>query len=141
MNTLPLRGSDGVLANGGVVSPGTRSRQSSTRFTPMLSSVHPVSAIDPASTVASPAGVSKTPNGGDTAAVLDTVVSVTLIGDAAFADPVKVSVIAPVCDEVRPAANCVEIVRAADPLPELGETTSHGLVDTAVHVTVLGPEP
>ena len=63
MNTLPLRGSAGVLANGGVVSPGCRSRHSSTRLTPMSSSVHPVTAIDPCNPVAPPAGVSNTPNG------------------------------------------------------------------------------
>src|SRR5438132_13419090 len=97
MNTLPVRGSDGVLAKGGVVSPGCRSRQSSTRFTPMLSSVHPVTATDPDSTVESPTGVSKLPNGGEAGAVDGTVVSVTLIGPTVVPAPVNVTLMRPVC--------------------------------------------
>src|SRR2546423_13299070 len=97
MNTLPLRGSDGVLENGAVVSPGCRSRQSSTRVTPMLSSVHPVTATEPDSTVASPLGVSKLPNGGDAGAVDETVVSVTLIGPTVLVAPVNVRLMRPVC--------------------------------------------
>ena len=79
----------------------------------MLSSVQPVTATDPASTVASPAGVSKMPNGGDAGSDDDTVVSVTTIGPAVLPAPLNVSVIWPVCEAVRPDANCVEIVRAA----------------------------
>ena len=44
---LAVRGSDGVLANDGVVSPVCRSRQSSTRSTMMSSTAQPVTAIDP----------------------------------------------------------------------------------------------
>src|SRR5687768_7797451 len=101
MNTLPLRGSDGVLLKGGVGSPACRSRQISTRCTPTLSSVQPVTAIEPASTVASPAGVSKLPNGTDAVAVLETAVSVTVIGPAVLPDPLKANAIVPVCDAVR----------------------------------------
>src|SRR5262245_21555191 len=96
MKTLPLRGSDGVLENGGVVSPGWRSRQISTRDTPMSSSAHPVTAIDPASIVPSPAGVSKLPNGTEAAAVDGTTLRVTFTGPTALAAPVNAKVIVPV---------------------------------------------
>src|SRR5258708_4134077 len=128
MKTLPLRGSLGVLTKGGVVSPACRSRQSSTRCTPMLSRAHPVMAIEPARTVASPTGVSTTPNGGETAAVDGTTVIVTLIGPAVLAAPTNVTVTLPACDAARPAANRVEIVKVAGPLPDDGETASHGVV-------------
>src|SRR6186997_3346720 len=105
MNTLPLRGSGGVLAKGVVVSPGCRSRHSSTRCTPILSSVQPVTATDPASTVESPAGVSKLPNGSDAGAVDGTVLSVTLIGPAVLDAPVKARLMRPVCDAASPDTN------------------------------------
>src|SRR5438552_4393679 len=96
MKIFPVRGSDGAPANGGVVSPACRSRQISTCFTPMLSSVQPVTGTDPASTVPSPAGVSKLPNGGDAAALLVTRVKVTLIGPTVLLAPLSASATAPV---------------------------------------------
>src|SRR5437870_9913005 len=129
MKTLPLRGSLGVLANGGVVSPGCRSRHSSTRSTPMLSSVQPVTAMDPASTVASPAGVSTTPKAGETGAVVETIVNRTLTGPAVLPDPLKAKAIVPVCDPVRPDAKWAAIVRVAARLQDVGRTSSHGVVE------------
>jgi hypothetical protein len=40
---------------------------------------------------------------------------------------------------VSPDANCVEIVSVAGPLPDVGDTTSHGVVEDAVQVTVPAP--
>src|SRR5207248_10577897 len=51
----------------------------------------------------------------------------------------NVRLMRPVCDAVSPAANCVEIANAVEPPPDVGETTSHGVVDVAVDVT--GPAP
>src|SRR5687768_4674034 len=131
MNTLPLRGSLGVLANGGVVSPGCRSRHSSTRCTPMLSSAQPVTATDPASAVVPPAGVSSVPKGGEAGAVFEVTVNVTPIDAALLLAPVNVNWRLPVCEEVSPETNRVEIVSRAGPLPAVGDTTSHGTVAVA----------
>src|SRR5262245_537241 len=105
----------------------------------MLSSVQPVTAIDPSSKVPSPAGVSTAPMGGEGGAVVGTVVSVTLIGPTVFVAPVSTTLMLPVCEAVMPVANRVEITNTADPLPEAGVTFSHGLFDVAVHVTVPAP--
>src|SRR5438128_2692037 len=107
----------------------------------MLSSVHPVTAMDPARTVPSPAGVSKLPNGTEAAAVLETVVNVTLIGPTVLDAPVNVIVIAPVADPAAAivASKATAMVKAADPEPDAGATVSHGRFDVAVHVIVPGP--
>ena len=61
--------------------------------------------------------------------------SVTSIGPTVFAAPVNAIVMLPVTVAVRPDANCTETRNAADPLPDVGDTTSHGAVDAAVQVT------
>jgi hypothetical protein len=71
----------------------------------MSSSVQPVTATEPASTVASPAGVSKLPKGGDAAVVDGTTFSVTLIGAIVLPAPLSPMVIAPVA---APDAGSVE---------------------------------
>src|SRR4051794_31831355 len=137
MKILPVRGSFGPLLTGGVVSPGCTSRHSSTCFTPMLSSAHPVTATDPASTEASPAGVSKLPNGSDGAAVVGTTARVTAIGAIVLFAPVSCSVIVPVAvpDAGSDGSNFTATVIADAPEPDAGETVSHGLSAVAVHVT------
>src|SRR5436190_9575602 len=135
-NTLPLRGSDGALTNGGVGSPGCRSRHSSTRSTATSSTVQPVTAIDPCSPVAPAAGVSIRPVGAAGAAGR---FSRTLTVDVAVAAPAYVTVTAPLT--VLPAGGNVETYRtpidsAAGPEPDDGLTISHGASDTAVQVTV-----
>src|SRR5436190_5072532 len=122
MKILPWRGSLGPrgLTNGGVGSPGCRSRHSSTFVTPMLSSAHPVTAIDPASTVPSPAGVSTVPMGTDGGAAGDSTFNVTLMGPAVFRAPVSANVIAPVTvpDAGRLASYFTETVSVPAPEPE-----------------------
>ena len=128
-----------MLANGGVVSPGCRSRQSSTRCTPMLSSVQPVTAIDPASTVASPAGVSKLPNGGEAGAVRRH--DVQRHGDRAGGVRRRRSASSVMLPRSRcrtraaPASNFTATVSAPAPEPDAGVTVSHGLFDVAVQLT------
>src|SRR5439155_10212164 len=61
------------------------------------------------------------------------------LGHAVFAAPANVAVTLPVGDATRPAANCVETVNVAGPVPDAGETASHGVVAAAVHVTVPAP--
>src|SRR6188768_3682160 len=94
MKILPLRGSSGVLVNGGVVSPACTDRQSSTRLTPMLSSVQPVTATEPERIVVSD-GVSTTPNGGDFGAEDGVTASVTATALALLLAPVTVMLMAP----------------------------------------------
>src|SRR5689334_21371074 len=106
----------------------------------MLSSDQPPTAIDPASTVASPAGVSTTPIGTDTGAVLALRRSVTLTVAEALVAPVKVSVTVPVCDGVTPDEGWTPTVRIDDPLPDTGETVSHDWLDAAVQLTVPVPD-
>src|SRR3954467_2588397 len=83
-------------------------------------------------------GVSTDPNGG--AAALGAIVfRVTPIGPAALAVPLSVIAIAPGWEPARPGTNVVEIVNVALPVPEVGDTTSHGWFEDAVHVTVPAP--
>ena len=82
--------------------------------------------------------MSKTPNGADVGSA--SVLSVTGIGPTALAAPVRVTVIAPDSIGLRPGANCVEIVNAPGPVPEVGDTTSHGAFEDAVQVMIVpGP--
>src|SRR5438128_7155400 len=107
----------------GVNSAPTPSRQIATPVTSTSSSAHPDAAIDPATFVRPSVGVSKTPKGAAGAA---TVFSVTPIGPAVFPAPVNASVIEPAGVAARPATNLTDTVSVADPLPDVGETTSHG---------------
>src|ERR1043166_1288710 len=128
MKILPVRGSPGEPANGGVVSPGWRSRQISTCFTPMSSSVQPVTAIDPARTVESPEGVSTLPKGIDEEAAAGATLSGPEIVPGPFDAPANVTVTLPVRvpDAGSAASNLTPIVSAALPEPEAGATVSHG---------------
>jgi hypothetical protein len=83
-------------------------------------------------------GVSNEPEGAAACAPFSDV-NVTVIGPAVLPAPVKVSVMLPVCVGERPDAKCVAIVNVAEPLPEVGATTSHGVVEAAVQVTVPAP--
>src|SRR5260221_5722269 len=139
MNTLPVRGSNGVPANVAVGSPGCRSRHSSTRSTATSSTAQPVTPIDPCSPVAPAAGVSITPVGAvDAPGRFSRAPTV----DVAAVDPVYVTVIAPITLAL-PAggtadAYCTPIDSAAGPDPDAGLTVNHGAFDAAVHVTGLG---
>jgi hypothetical protein len=141
MNTLPARGSFGVLLNGGVVSPGWRARQISTRVTPTLSRAQPVTAMEPDNTVESPAGVSTTPKGG--AIVVGGMTdSDTSIGSGVFDAPLTVNVMAPVTSPVsgRLASNLAATLKAAGPEPEPGVTVSQGRLDVAVQENEPSPD-
>ena len=107
-----------------------------TRITCSTSSAQPVTAIEPATPAVPFVGESNEPNGGDEAA---STWSVTLIGPTALPAPVSVMVMEPDWVAIRPAVNCVDTVSVAVPVPEAGDTTSHGWFDAAVHVTVPPP--
>ena len=116
----------------------TGSRAMRTRVTATSSSAQPVTATESATPVVPVSGVSNEPTGAADVPV-PSVLSVTLIGPAVLDAPVKVSVTAPACVAANPGANCTETSIVADPVPDVGDTTSQGLVDTAVHVAAAVP--
>src|SRR5215471_2545539 len=120
------------------VSPVMARRQTVTRKTPTSSSVQPVTGTEPERPVALFNGVSNEPNGAAAAAGAIEF-SVTLIGPTVLPPPVIAIVTVPTCVADRVGENCVEIVRFAEPLPDVGDTTSHGELGVAVHET--GPAP
>ncbi len=97
-----------------------------------------MTAIEPATPVTPLVGVSNEPNG-TAVAPGELECSVTVIGPTEFPAPVRVIVIAPACVGESPPENWAEIVSVADPVPDAGDTISHGWFDDAVHVTVPAP--
>ncbi len=104
----------------------------------MSSSAQPVTAIEPTTPVEPSVGVSNEPAGA-VDVPLGRDVSVTATGPVVLPAPVNVSVTLPLCVDPTLSANCTEIVRVADPLPDVGDTTSHGTVEAAVQLTVPAP--
>src|SRR5258708_17123972 len=106
-------------------SPPTGSRKIRTRVTPTSSSAQPVTGTEPASPVVPLSGVSKYPTGA--ADVPDGMrVRLTGRGPTVLAAPFKASVIVPFSFAASPGENRTDRLSTAVPLPEVGETTSHG---------------
>src|SRR5258705_9897339 len=121
-------------------SPATGSRRIRTRATSTSSVAQPVTGNDPVSPLDRLAGVSNA-SFGAIACGLAIVLSVAVIWAVTLAAPVNVSVTAPLCVTASPFMNGVVNVNAAGPGPDVGDTTSHGTLDDAVHVTVpAGPD-
>jgi hypothetical protein len=103
----------------------TGSRKIRTRTTSTSSTAQPVTAMEPVMPVAPSVGVSNVPCGAVLASAV-TVFNVTAMGPTAFAAPVNVIVMAPVCSETRPLTNTTLIFRFPVPVPDAGDTVSHG---------------
>ena len=99
----------------------------------MSSSAQPVTGIDPAMPVALSGGVSMNPKG-YVLAPDGTTVSVTDTGPAVLPAPVSARVIDPVLVPLVGSAlvNTTLAVSVAVPLPDVGDTMSHGWFDVAV---------
>src|SRR3954466_9629842 len=113
-------------------SPATGARRTRTGVTSRSSIPPPVTASEPVTPVVLLTGVSKLPNGAADWLFV-TKRSVVAIGPGALPAPPNVSVIAPDCVVVSPAANWVPTVSVADPDPDAGVTVSQGWLDEAVH--------
>ena len=127
-------------------SPLTGLRMMRTPVTPMSSTAHPVTAIEPVTPVELLAGVSKAPIGRAVDAG-DTMFSVTGIGDTLLPALVNERTIAPDCVLCSAAWKTMEMFNVADPDPVASlpadpdplATRSHGTFAVADHVTVPAP--
>src|SRR5215204_625866 len=122
-----------------VPSPATGLRTIRTWVVATSSSAHPVTAIEPATPLVLSMGVSREPMGG-LEEPLGIVCSVTVIGPAEFDAPTNDNVTVVAWVAASPGANFAEIVSSAEPLPDVGETSTHdGAFDAAVQDAAVVP--